>query len=141
MKRLLVALVLAMMVLAVAASPAFAYLSAQAGGPVVSASPAGAPVMASHAAVLAHQRSVGVITAGGGTAQATRILARGVPGGTLPASHGGTGILIALLLAVVIGGAVYAIVADRRGHAPARSAKPARLPDFKPATDQKRKAA
>ena len=141
MKRLLIAVVLIMLVTAVAASPAFAYLSAQAGGPVVSASPAGAPVTASHAAAAAHRGIVGLATAGGGTVQATRILGRGLPGGTIPASHGGTGVLIALLLAVVIGGAVYAIAADRRGHAPARSAEPARLPAFKPAAGQKRKAA
>ena len=142
MKRLLIAVVLIMLVTAVAASPAFAYLSAQAGGPVVSASPAGAPVTASHAAA---PPPTGALPAWspGAAAPSRR------PGSSVAACRAAPyprvtaarAILIALLLAVVIGGAVYAIAADRRRHAPAGSAEPARLPAFKPAADQKRKAA
>ena len=60
--------------------------------------------------------------------------------GMVPVGQGGTGVAIALLLATVIRGAVYAIPADWR-QAPAKSAKPARLPAFKFAADEKRKAA
>ena len=47
---------------------------------------------------------------------------------------------IALLLAAVIGGAVYALATYRR-RGPAKSAEPTRLPAFKSGADQKRKAA
>lgn len=129
MKRLLIAVVLALVVAAIAASPAVAKVDAQAGGPVVTAP---------HAAVIAHQGTVGAAAAPS-TAHAMMI-GRGVHIRMVPVGHGGNGIAIALLVALVIAGAVYAIVADRR-QAPAKSAEPARLPAFKPAANQKRKAA
>ncbi len=127
MKRLLVVLLLALAVLAVTASPALAYLDAQAGG----------PDGAAHATVAAHQGGAGAATAGGRVAM---VRGRGIHIATVPASHGGASVAIALLLAAVIGGAVYALATYRR-RGPAKSAEPTRLPAFKSGADQKRKAA
>ncbi len=131
MKRLLVVLVLAMVATAVAAAPAYAYLDAQGASYTATTAPT---VTVPHAGIL------GVATTQGNTTQVALFRGRGTPIGMVPASHGGTGVAIALLLAVVIGGAVYAMATDRR-QTPAKSAKPAPLPAFKPNADQKRKAA
>ena len=130
MKRLLIAVVLAMVVLAVVAAPAFAYLDSQAGAPV------GAP----HAVVAdAHHHAAGIATG-----KATRVVMihgrRGLPSEAVPMSKSATGVSIALLLALVIGGAAYGLATDRR-KAPAKSAKPVRLPAFKPAAHHEHKAA
>ena len=126
MKRLLIAVVLMMVVLAVVAAPAFAYLDSQ-GGPV------GAP----HVTVAAHHGGAGAATTAGRLAV---VRGRGVHITTVPVTHGGANVAIALLLAAVIGGAVYAL-ATYPHQAPAKSSEPARLPAFKPNADQKHKAA
>ena len=52
---------------------------------------------------------------------------RGIHIATVPASHGGASVAIALLLAAVIGGAVYALATYRR-RGPAKSAEPTACP-------------
>ncbi len=130
MKRLLIALVLMMVVLAVVAAPAFAYRDSQAGAPV------GAPHGVADAQ---HHHAVGAAATGGKTAHVVMLRAHGRHIVTVPASTSGSALSIALLAVLVIG-LVAAAVAERH-HAPARSAKPARLPAFKPAADHERKAA
>ena len=134
MKRLLVFLVLTTVVLAGAASPAYAHLDRQAGGNVVAAGP--------HSAVVAHGGSGRVAATQGGSARAIMAHGRRVSERALRASRGGTSLGIAALLVLVIGGAVYALVADRRRPTPAVPASaPARLPAHKTAAGQRRKAA
>ena len=130
MKRFLIATVLMLVVLAVVAAPAFAYLDQGSGYAATTAPTVAVP----HAGIL------GVATAQGTAAQVAMIRGRGMQIATVPASHGGTSIIIALLLAVVIGIAVYALGASGR-QAPAKSAEPARLPALKPNADQRHKAA
>ena len=131
MKRFLIATVLTMVVLAVVAAPAFAYLDARgAGSPATSAPTVAVP----HAGIL------GVATTQGTAARVAMFPGRGMHVGTVPVTHGGTSVAIALLLAVVIGGAVYALATYPR-QAPAKSSEPARLPAFKPNADQRHKAA
>jgi hypothetical protein len=131
MKRLLVVLVLAMVATAVAAAPAYAYLDAQGAAYTPTTAPT---VTVPHAGIL------GVAATQGKAAQVAMFRGGGMHVGMVPASHGGTGVAIALLLAIVVGVAVYAIVTDRR-QAPAKSAEPARLAAFKPNADQRRNAA
>jgi len=126
MKRLLIAVVLMTVVLAVAAAPAFAYLDA-AGGPV------GAP----QATVAAHQGGAGAATT---SVRVVMNRGRGMQIATVPVSHDGTGVAIALLLAAAIGGVVYALATYPR-QATAKSSEPGRLPAFKPNADQRHKAA
>ena len=128
MKRLLIVVVLAMVVLAVAAAPALAYVDAQAGGPV------GAPARRRRrppprrAATAAPDRPC------------RHVPPHGRHIGMVPASTGGNALSIALLAALVIGRSAAASRRSASG-APAKSAKPARLPAFKPAAHQERKAA
>lgn len=88
-----------------------------------------------------------VLTLGVAVAQAAPLVrGRGMPRGTLPAGHGGTsiGLVIAgvVLVAIAVGGAVYAIVADRRLLTPAVTAsEPTSLPSDRTESEQKRKAA
>lgn len=103
MKRLLVFLALTMLVLAVAASPSYAYQDAQAGAPVVTTP---------HTAAVSHEGNAGVTKTGAG--RTGRIGGRGTSAGVVSPGHGGTGVAIGLLLALVIGGGIFAILADRR---------------------------
>ena len=93
MKRLLIATVLMMVVLAVVAAPAFAYLDQGSGYAATTAPTVAVP----HAGIL------GVATAQGTAAQVAMFRGRGMHIATVPVSHGGTSVIIALLLAVVIG--------------------------------------
>ncbi len=109
MKRLLIAVVLMMVVLAVVAAPAFAYLDSQAGAPV------GAP----HAVADAHHHSsADVATAAGKTAPVVVFRAHGRHIGMVPASTGGNALSIALLALLVIGLSAAAFAEGRQ--APAR---------------------
>ncbi len=126
MKRLLLVLVLTVVVLAVVAAPVYAK-----GGPVF------AP---RHPAPVAHHATP--TAALPGTNAHVVIRGRGVATGLTPVTNSGTGVGIAALLVLVVGGAVYAIVADRRQARPAAStARAAQLPDYSAATDQKGEAA
>ncbi len=130
MKRLLVFLVLAMAVPAMMGAPAYAHLDPKAGAPVATGP---------HSAA-----AVGVATTQGSTASVATIGGRGMPNGTRHASRVGTatGVGIAVILVLVVGGAVFALAASRRHPAPAQSAgAPVRLPGYKTAADQKRRAA
>jgi hypothetical protein len=136
MKRLLVFLVLTTVVLAGAASPAYAQFDRKAGGNVVAAG----PHTGLHSAAIAHGGSGGGGATRGGAAKATMVHVRGIH--VLRASRGGTSFGIAALLVLVSGGAVYALVADRRRPAPALPASaPARLSSYQTAAGQRRKAA
>ena len=130
MKRLLIAVVLMMAVLAVVAAPAFAYLDSQAGTPI------GAPVGAPHTIADAHHHSsADVVATSGKTAQIVKFHAHGRHIGMVPASTGSS----ALLALLVIGLSAAAFAEGRQ--APARSARPVRLPAFRPGAHQERKAA
>ncbi len=132
MKRFLIAVVLmTVVVLAVVAAPAFAYLDPQGSGYAATTAPT---VAVPHAGIL------GVAVAQGKAAQVAMGRGRGVNIATVPVTHGGANVAIALLLAVVIGGIVYALATYPR-RAPTKSAEPGRLPAFKPNTDQEHKAA
>ena len=129
MKRVLIAVVLMMVVLAVAAAPAFAYLDSQAGAPV------GAP----HGVADAHHHAAGTAATTGKTARVAMFRAHGRHIVTVPANTSGGALSIALLAVLVIG--LIAAAFAERLQASAKSAKPARLPAFKPATNRERKAA
>jgi hypothetical protein len=110
MKRLLVVLVLTLVVVAVAASPAYAYLDAHGAGSAATTAPT---VTVPHAGIL------GVSATDGRIAQAAMTRGRGLPNGVVPASRGGAGAIVVMILAVVIGATVSAIVAERRRPQPA----------------------
>ena len=131
MKRLLIALVLAMVATAVAVAPAYAYRDAQGASYTATTAPT---VTVPHAGIL------GVATTEGAAARVVVFRGRGMNIATVPVSHGGTGVAIALLLAAVIGGIVYALATYPR-RAPAKSSEPGRLPAFKSNADQRHKAA
>ena len=134
MKRLLIAVVLMMAVLAVVAAPAFAYLDSQAGTPV------GTPVGTPHTIADAHHHSsAGAAATAGKTARVFVFRAHGRHIGMVPASTGGNALSIALLALLVIGLSAAAFAEGRQ--APARSARPVRLPAFRPGAHQERKAA
>jgi hypothetical protein len=134
MRRLLIAVVLMMVVLAVVAAPAFAYLDSQAGTPI------GAPVGAPHTIADAHHHSsADVVATSGKTAQIVKFHAHGRHIGMVPASTGGNALSSALLALLVIGLSAAAFAEGRQ--APARSARPVRLPAFRPGAHQERKAA
>jgi len=87
-----------------------------------------------------------VLTVGVSAAQAALIRGRGAPAGTLPTGHGGTGIGLVIagvaILAVIIAGIVYAIVADRQPAVPVEAVtEPTRLPGGSKEDEQGRKAA
>jgi len=131
MKRSLIATVLIMVVLAVAAAPAFAYLDSQGAGSAATAAPTVA---------IPHAGFLSVAAAQGRTAPVAMFRGRGMRVAMVPVGYGGTGVAITLLLAVVIGGAVYAMATGRRQTA-AKSVEPARLPAFKANADREREAA
>ena len=133
MKRLLVVLVLSMVVLAVVAAPAYAYKD-----PLGASTAATAPTVAT-----SHTGIVGTVHTGGRTVPAGVVIrGRGLSYGVLTANHAASGVTIAALLVVVIGGAAYAIVAGRRQSARVVSgSEPARFPAHKPAPGQVHKAA
>ena len=94
-----------MVVVAVAAAPAYASPAPQAGASFATASRRG------H---IPRAAGVGVVTTRGTSARAVLIHGRGLPQGVLSATQGATAVAIAALLVLVIGGAVLAIVAERR---------------------------
>ena len=88
-----------------------------------------------------------VLTLGVSAAQAAIVIrGHGMPRGALPVGHGGTSIGLVIVgivvLAIVIGGTVYAIVTDRRLVTAATAAvEPTQLPSVRTEPEQKRKAA
>jgi hypothetical protein len=75
-----------------------------------------------------------VLAFGVSVAQAALIRGRGAPAGSLPSGHGGTSVWLAVtaaaILAVIVGGIVYAIRADSRQVASvAAEGEPTRLPE------------
>ena len=130
MKRFLIATVLMVVVLAVVAAPAFAYLDQGSGYTATTAPTVAVP----------HPGILGVATPQGKTARVVVFRGHGVNSATVPMTHGSANVAIALLLVAVIGIAVYALASYRRP-APAESAAPTHLPAFKPNAEQKHKAA
>jgi uncharacterized membrane protein len=88
-----------------------------------------------------------LLTVGVSAAQAAVVIrGRGASSSTLPLGHSGTsvGLIIVSLvaLALVVGGVIYAIVADRHLVTPAMAgAQPTPLSDGRSETEQQRKAA
>lgn len=145
MKRIPVFLVLAMVVLAVAASPSYAYRDAQSGGPVVTAPHAAAVSQGGNAGSTTEAKLPSI---GGRAAGSANRAVQASHSGT--ASHDGTALAIGLLLTFVAVAGILAIVAYRRRRAPVPSGK--ELPSFRrqrtpaeaaaeAAADQSRKAA
>jgi hypothetical protein len=147
MKRLLVVLVLTLIATAVAAAPAFAAspFIAPRGAPVVHQASAGAAtVPASVAFASAHiprAGTVGWAATKGASPQVAKTYSRGMSVIVPSAGRSAAGVGVAALLVLVIGGAVYAMVADRRRPASAMSiSQPARFSSYQTA-EQKREAA
>jgi hypothetical protein len=146
MKRLLVLLVLTVVATAVAAAPAYADLVAQGAGyaasPQASLAPAALPANVSYAAAHIPQAgSIGWTAAQTAGTQVTKIFGRGMSVSLPSAGQGAPGVAIAALLVLAVGGAVVALVADRRRTpAAASAAEPVRIGGHK-ATGQERKAA
>jgi ABC-type dipeptide/oligopeptide/nickel transport system permease subunit len=148
MKRLPVVLVLTVIAVAAAAAPAYANRDPQGAGYVstAAASPqaglAAAAPAASHAAAhISRAGSIGSTAAQTAGTQAAAIHGRDMSVRLPSTGRGAPGVAIAAVLALVVAGAVVALVADRRRSLPGASAsKPVRIGGHKVA-DQHRRAA